>query len=58
MTERERHEAIQAFSLICQACANTGITAARHGDTDTVIHTAQQIIHDAQRIITLITTAD
>lgn len=51
MTERERHEAIQAFSLICQTSANTGITAARHGDTETAIH-------DAQRIITLITTAD
>ena len=58
MTEREKRETIRTFSLICQACANTGITAARHGDTDTVIHTAQQIIHDAQRIITLITTAD
>lgn len=58
MTERERHEAIQAFSLICQTSANTGITAARHGDTDTVIHTAERIIHDAQRIIDLITTAD
>ena len=58
MTERERHEAIQAFSLLCQTCANTGITAARKGDTETTIHTAQQIIHDAQRIITLITTAD
>ena len=44
MTERERHEAIQAFSLICQTCANTGITAARKGDTETTIHTAQQII--------------
>ena len=58
MTERERHEAIQAFSLICQTSVNTGITAARHGDTETAIHTARQIIHDAQRIITLITTAD
>lgn len=58
MTERERHEAIQAFSLICQASANTGITAARHGDAETAIHTARQIIHDAQRIIALITTAD
>lgn len=58
MTEREKREIIRTFSLICQTSANTGITAARHGDTDTVIHTAQQIIHDAQRIITLITTAD
>lgn len=58
MTEREKHQAIQTFNLICQACANTGITAARKGDTETTIHTAQQIIHDAQRIITLITTAD
>ncbi|WP_276861412.1 hypothetical protein [Bifidobacterium merycicum] len=58
MTERERHEAIQAFSLICQTSANTGITAARKGDTETTIHTAQQIIHHAQRIITLINTAD
>lgn len=58
MTERERHEAIQAFSLICQTCANTGITAARHGDTETTIHTAQQIIYHAREIIRLITTAD
>lgn len=58
MTEREKRETIRTFSLICQTCANTGITAARHGDTETAIHTARQIIYDAQRIITLITTAD
>lgn len=58
MTEREKRETIRTFSLICQTSANTGITAARHGDTETAIHTARQIIHDAQRIITLITTAD
>lgn len=58
MTERERHEAIQAFSLICQTSANTGITAARKGDTETTIHTAQQIIHHAREIIRLINTAD
>lgn len=58
MTEHEKRQAIQTFNLICQTSANTGITAARKGDTETTIHTAQQIIHDAQRIITLITTAD
>lgn len=58
MTERERHEAIQAFSLICQTSANTGITAARKGDTETTIHTAQQIIHHAREIIRIINTAD
>lgn len=34
MTEREKHQAIQTFNSICQISANTGITAARHGDTD------------------------
>lgn len=58
MTERERHEAIQAFSLICQTSANTGITAARKGDTETTTRTAQQIIHHAREIIRLINTAD
>lgn len=51
MTEHEKHQAIQTFSLICQTCANTGITAATRGDPETTIH-------DAQRIIALITTAD
>lgn len=58
MTERERHEAIQAFSLICQTSANTGITAARKGDTETTTRTAEQIIHHAREIIRLINTAD
>lgn len=58
MTEREKRETIRTFSLICQACANTGITAARKGDTETTIHTAQQIIHHAREIIRLINTAD
>ncbi len=58
MTEREKRETIRTFSLICQTSANTGITAARKGDTETTIHTAQQNIHDAQRINTNINTAD
>lgn len=58
MTEHEKHQAIQTFNLICQTSANTGITAARKGDTETTIHTAQQIIHHAREIIRLINTAD
>lgn len=58
MTEREKRETIRTFSLICQTSANTGITAARKGDTETTIHTAQQIIHHAREIIRLINTAD
>lgn len=58
MTEREKREIIRTFSLICQTSANTGITAARKCDTETTIHTAQQIIHHAREIIRLINTAD
>ncbi|KFI70397.1 hypothetical protein [Bifidobacterium merycicum] len=58
MTEREKRETLRTFSLICQTSANTGITAARKGDTETTIHTAQQIIHHAREIIRLINTAD
>ena len=58
MTEHEKHQAIQTFNLICQACANTGITAARKGDPETTTRTAQQIIHHAREIIRIINTAD
>ena len=58
MTEREKRETIRTFSLICQTCANTGITAATRGDPETTTRTAEQIIHHAREIIRLITTAD
>jgi len=58
MTEQEKHDAIQEFSRICTDCATTGITAARTGDTETVIHVAEQIIQQGRQIIRLITTAD
>ena len=38
MTEREKRETFRTFSLICQACANTGITAAQR--IITLINTA------------------
>ena len=58
MTEREKRETLRTFSLICQACANTGITAATRGDPETTTRTAEQIIHHAREIIRLINTAD
>lgn len=58
MTEQEKHDIIQAFSRICTDCATTGITAARTGDTETVIHIADRIIQQGRRIIRLINTAD